>query len=163
MEYRWAVLRCQRRREVLAERSVGARGVKTYLPWISHHDKASAKPLFPGYLFARILAGSDELLCARSAPGVAYVLPRTGQAALLPDEVIETIREQEQAHAPGMQPARFARGDRVVVVSGPFKWAEGLFDRTLTAAGRVRILLDLVHGSAAVQLDELALRQVAQT
>jgi transcription antitermination factor NusG len=71
---------------------------------------------------------------------------------LLPDLYVESIRAHErllESESPGRG---FHRGDRVVVVSGPFKWIEGLFDRSLNASGRVRILLNLVHGSVAVQL-----------
>ncbi len=154
MERRWAVLRSQPWRETLAVRALTARGIESYLPWISSAARrmASARPLFPGYLFARVTSGSDDLLQARSAPGVSYLLPRSAAPALLPDEFIETLRDQERAHASHRSTPAFRRGDRVVVVSGPFKWTEGLFDRGLTGAGRVRILLELVHGSAAVQL-----------
>jgi transcription antitermination factor NusG len=52
-------------------------------------------------------------------------------------------------------------GDPVRVVSGPFKWIEGLFDRSLSASGRVRILLSQVHGCVAVQLGATELELAA--
>ena len=159
MERHWAVLRSQPRRETVAERAVTARGVESYLPWIpGPHQSDAARPLFPGYLFARVMPGSDDLLRVRSAPGVAYLLPRAAAPVLLPDLFIDTIRARERAHASGTHAPAFQPGDRVVVVSGPFKWAEGLFDRSLTPAGRVRILLELVHGSAGVQIGAAQLR-----
>jgi transcription antitermination factor NusG len=98
----------------------------------------------------------------RSAPGVAYLLPRNSPPALLPDLFIESIRSHEQrALASGRRGRAFRRGDRVRVVSGPFKWIEGLFDRSLNASGRVRILLNLVHGSLAVQLGATELELAA--
>jgi transcription antitermination factor NusG len=108
--------------------------------------------LFPGYLFARVSVHSDDLLRIRSAPGVSYVLPRAGPPSLLPDLFIESIRSHEQAvfETRGRD---FKHGERVRVVAGPFKWVEGLFDRSLNASGRVRILLNLVHGSMAVQME----------
>jgi transcription antitermination factor NusG len=103
-------------------------------------------------LFAHIAPDSDDVVRIRSAPGVAYVLPRAGTPALLPDLFIDAIRSRE-LHALGSPcDPGFQRGDRVLVVSGPFKLIEGLFDRSLSASGRVRILLNLVHGSLAVQL-----------
>jgi transcriptional antiterminator NusG len=114
----------------------------------------SAHPLFPGYLFARIVPDSDDLLRIRSAPGVAYLLPRAGAPTLLPEGFIDAIRSHEQQAVDSNGRARdFRRGDPVRVVSGPFKWIEGLFDQSLSASGRVRILLSLVHGSVAVQLE----------
>jgi transcriptional antiterminator RfaH len=152
MEARWAVLRSQVHREAIAARAVSARDVEPYLPWMPRaRGSDPPQPLFPGYLFARIAPDSDDLLRIRSAPGVAYVLPRAGAPALLPDELIDTIRAHERAAQRGRGRV-FHQGDRVLVVSGPFKWVEGLFDRSLSASGRVRILLNLVHGTVAVQI-----------
>ena len=52
---------------------------------------------------------------------------------------------------------RLRAGDRVTVVSGPFRWSEALFDRYLTSSDRVRILLDLVHRQVAVEVDRESL------
>ena len=49
--------------------------------------------------------------------------------------------------------AHLQRGDRVTIQRGPFRWVEAVFDRRLTATGRVRILLDFVHRTVAVDLD----------
>jgi transcriptional antiterminator RfaH len=163
MESRWAVLRSQPRREPVAARAVNARGVESYLPWLpGARPSQTAHPLFPGYLFARIVPESDDLLRIRSAPGVAYLLPRAGAPALLPDGFIDAIRSHEQQARGSNARARvFRRGDPVRVVSGPFKWIEGLFDRSLSASGRVRILLSQVHGSMAVQLGATELELAA--
>jgi transcriptional antiterminator RfaH len=152
MERRWAVLRSQARRETVAARSVNARGIETYVPWMPRlRHTETARPLFPGYLFAHISPETDELLRVRSAPGVSYVLPRAGTPALLPESFVEAIRSHEQAVSVARRRG-FSRGDRVLVTSGPFKWVEGLFDRSLSTSGRVRILLNLVHRTVAVQI-----------
>lgn len=80
------------------------------------------------------------------------MLPRTGPPALLPELFIDSIRSHEKNGLHTRQRA-FQHGERVRVVSGPFRWVEGLFDRSINASGRVRILLSLVHGSAAVQIE----------
>jgi transcription antitermination factor NusG len=159
MERHWAVLRTQPRREPVAARSISARRVESYLPWLpGPRASDSAHPLFPGYLFARVATDSDDLLRIRSAPGVAYVLPRDSTPVLLPDLFIESIQARERALGIDSRTRKFHRGDRVVVVSGPFKWIEGLFDRSLSATGRVRILLNLVHGSVGVQMEAAELK-----
>jgi hypothetical protein len=94
----------------------------------------------------------------RSAPGIAYVLPRAGYPVVLSDSLIAAIRSRE--HECGAAEQSYARGDAVRVRTGPFKWVEGLFDRSLSAPGRVRILLDLVHGTAAVDLHEVDIEPV---
>jgi transcriptional antiterminator RfaH len=151
----WVVLKTKPRGEPLAAQAVHARGVPTYLPWRPAPGRASAaSPLFPGYLFARVTDGTDEILRARCAPGVSYVLPRGAAPARLDDALIDAIRDREQELSRAPHRTRFASGDPVRVVSGPFRWVNGLFDRRLNAAGRVRILLKLVNGSLALHIHE---------
>jgi transcription antitermination factor NusG len=154
MESCWAVLRTQPRCEPLAARAVHARGVESYLPGLPiDRPSRPIAPLFPGYLFAHIAPDSDDLLRIRSAPGVAYVLPRAGPPALLPDLLIEAIRLREMELRGNTAGEAFSRGERVMVMSGPFKSVEGIFDRRLSTAGRVRILLNLAQSNVAVQIE----------
>src|SRR4030088_1083013 len=91
----WIVLRTQPRYEQLAARSVDARGVETSLPLLLPSQAAERSTLlFPGYLFARIAEFSDDVLRIRSAPGVAYPLPRGCPPTFLPDGVVDLIRKR---------------------------------------------------------------------
>jgi transcriptional antiterminator RfaH len=150
----WAVLKTQPRRESLAAQAVNARSVVSYVPKLpSRHGAALWVPLFPGYLFAEIKRGPDQLLRIRAAPGVAYILPRAGQPALLPDAIVQALRARERELSTASAAHAFTHGETVRVKSGPFKWIEGFFDRRLSAAGRVRILLNLVHGCATLDIN----------
>jgi transcription antitermination factor NusG len=111
--------------------------------------------MFPGYAFARVDSHVDDVLRARSAPGITYALPRDAPPTLLPDGFIEALRARASNPSPSLLPGR---GERVTIVAGPFRWVDALFDRRLNAAGRVRVLLQLVHGSMAVDIDEAQLR-----
>jgi transcriptional antiterminator RfaH len=155
MDTFWVVLRTQPRRELVAARSVAARLVEAYVPRLPARRDPERRPLvFPGYVFVRPLPGTDDLLRIRSVPGIAYVLPRGGPPAQLPESVIELLRRRE-AEPP--QPLR--HGERVVVLAEPFRSLEAVFDRHLSAAGRVRVLLELVHRVVAVDLEEAQLRR----
>src|SRR5205814_5512349 len=139
MAWGWVVLKTQPQREVLAAEAVQARGGESFVPYLpARRRDGRAVPLFPGYLFARV-ASAEDLLPIRSAPGVAYVLPRSGTPALVPEAVVDILRERIEGLAQ-VHPM-FQRGDRVVIEEGPFRWMEAVFDRRLSAAGRVRILL----------------------
>jgi transcription antitermination factor NusG len=111
--------------------------------------------MFPGYVLARVDGHVDDVLRARSAPGIAYALPRDASPTLLPDGFVEALRARASNAAESLSPGR---GDRVTIVAGPFRWVDALFDRRLNAAGRVRVLLQVVHGSMAVDIDEAQLR-----
>lgn len=154
MERCWAVLRSQPRREPLAAEAVNARGVETYVPRLPDRGRTrSAAPLFPGYLFAHVAPESDDLLRIRSAPGVSYVLPRAAAPTFLSETLIDAIREREATFSRAAPGEDLHHGDRVKMRSGPFRLIEAIFDRKLSASGRVRILLNLVHGSVAVQTE----------
>jgi transcriptional antiterminator RfaH len=144
-EPEWVVLRTQVRQEPLATQSVAARGVDSYFPLLERGR--SAEPLFPGYLFARVAPGTDDLLRIRSAPGIAYVLPRYAPPVLLPDAFVRALRARAASRTPGFQ-----KGDRVTIRRGPFRWLDAIFDKRLNASGRVRVLLDFVHRSVVVDL-----------
>jgi transcriptional antiterminator RfaH len=154
MAWGWVVLKTQPQREVLAAEAVRARGGESFVPYLpARRRDGRAVPLFPGYLFARV-ASAEDLLPIRSAPGVAYVLPRAaGAPALVPELVVDALRGRTAYPT-------LRHGDHVVIEDGPFRWMEAVFDRQLSAAGRVRILLALVNRTVALQVDEQLLKRV---
>src|SRR5215472_7688932 len=113
MEKCWAVLRAQAHREAFVAQSVSSRGVECYVP-VRPSVRAPATPtiLFPGYVFAQVAPESDDLLRIRSAPGVAYVLPRAGEPTLLPDPLIRAIRAKEQQLRSLHREHQFCNGDQ---------------------------------------------------
>jgi len=156
----WVVLKTQPRHEVVAVNAMDARGVESYVPLVRpSRVSGSTVALFPGYVFARVRETSDDLLRIRSAPGIAYLLPRDCSPAVVPDDVIDIIRHRlaEQQHP--LAALELEHGDRVQIVSGPFRWTDAVFDRRLSAAGRVRILLELAHRSVPVSVDETQLKR----
>jgi transcriptional antiterminator RfaH len=154
----WAVLRTQTHNELMASRAVEARGVEAYIPVLPKQVAERPALLFPGYLFARISAASDDLLRIRAAPGVAYVLPHGGPPTLLSEGVVDLIRRR--LADPSVAAMRALRsGDRVTVINGPFRWMEAVFDRRLNAAGRVLILLELAHRTVQLNIEEASLRK----
>ncbi len=144
-EARWVVVRTQVRQEALATEAVAARGLESYFPMLQRGR--SVEPLFPGYLFAQVALGTDDLLRIRSAPGIAYVLPRYAPPVLLEDDLVRALRARAAARTPGFQ-----KGDHVIIRRGPFRWLNALFDRRLNASGRVRVLVDFVHRSVVLDL-----------
>ena len=141
----WVVLRTQVRQEALATQSVAARGLESYFPLVKRGR--SVEPLFPGYLFAQLASATEDLVRIRSAPGIAYVLPKHAPPVLLPGDLIGALRARAASRTPGFQ-----KGERVTIRRGPFRWLDAVFDRRLNASGRVRVLLDFVHRSVILDL-----------
>jgi transcription antitermination factor NusG len=99
------------------------------------------------------------MLRIRSAPGIAYMLPRGGFPTLMPDIVIDMIRRRLSDLPQGTLAPDFQRGDRVQLVNGPFRWADAVFDQRLSASGRVRVLLELAHRSIQLNVQESQLQR----
>ena len=156
----WYALKTHPRREAQVNTVLSQRGIEVFCPQVPRWQpgrrsaafRAAHELLFPGYLFARLDIGTDRWLQARSAPGVSYFLGPPGAPTVLPDDLVDEIRARADAQcSQGWQP-RFSPGDRVSVEHGPLRGMEAVFDGTLSAAGRVRILLQVVGRLVAVDL-----------
>ncbi|HEY3111780.1 MAG TPA: transcription termination/antitermination NusG family protein [Chloroflexota bacterium] len=154
----WYVLRAKPRRESFAEGLLARAGIEVFVPRVRVRQRArlvSQEPLFPGYFFARLDATLGQVHMASYTPGVLHVVGFGGQATPVPDALVEAIGERLARG--GGAGAEFSCGDRVVITRGPMKDVEAVFDRRLSAAGRVQVLIQVLERvcRAEVGLDQL--------
>jgi len=160
----WYVARTKPGKENHAAAVLTQRGVEVYLP-ILHKRKPRPgrrnwEPLFACYLFAKLEIPSNQWLAARSAPDIMYFLGPGTQPIALPDGFIDALTERlELANRRG-GPPRFQPGDRVVIADGPFQFMEAVFDRSLSASGRSRVLVHILNRLVSVELSEARLKKV---
>ena len=145
----WYVARTKPGKEQQAAAGLAQRQVDVYLPILRKKKPRAGRrdqePLFPGYLFASFDSTSERWLAARSAPNVAYFLGQQGQPSPLPDDFVPDLKaHMELTHQDGGL-ARFSAGQRVIITHGPFEYMEAVFDRRLSASGRSRVLLQILH------------------
>ena len=90
-------------------------------------------------------------------PGLRNIVSFGGRPAPIPDELIDTIRGRVAEMAAAGPEEPFRRGERVRVARGPFEGLDAMFDRRLSAEGRVRVWLDCMHRlmPADMDLDDL--------
>jgi transcription antitermination factor NusG len=155
---RWYVARTKPRREQEAAHMLQDRGVDVYLPKLRHArprpGRSATETLFPSYLFAHLQVPSDQWLAARSAPQVAYFLTQEGVPIPVPTEFVIALEERvEQVNRCGGLP-RFKHGDRVVIRRAELQYLDAIFDRTVTAAGRVRVLVQFLNRQISVDVHE---------
>ena len=154
----WYVARTKPRKELQAAATLTQRGIQVYLPTLCKHKPRAGRrdwePLFPGYLFAGLDVHSDQWLMARSAPDIAYFLGQQGRPTALPEGFItELMSRVELANRKDWSP-RFKPGERVIITHGPFQYLEAIFDRSLSASGRSRVLVQLLHRLVPTELPE---------
>jgi transcription antitermination factor NusG len=71
----------------------------------------------------------------------------------VPDETIESLRIMVSRSSAIQTGTRFRRGDRVMVVSGPFTGIIGTFDR-YRGIERVVVYIEALGQNASVEVDE---------
>jgi transcription antitermination factor NusG len=94
----------------------------------------------------------------RWTPGLRSIVSMGGRPVPVPDEVVQKIRHHLATIAQADPEGPFRQGDGVRITRGPFKGLDAVFDRTLSAKGRVRVFLEWMSRrvSADLDLDDLA-------
>jgi transcriptional antiterminator RfaH len=142
------------------------RGVETYLPltykYSKHRRTKEPSPFFPCYLFARVDPISPEYVSLQWTPGLRSIVRFGEEVARVPDEVITQIKERlaQLEESGDSESDRFKHGDRVRIEAGLLEGLEAVFDRTVSAAGHVRILLDILGRLTACEIESDWLEKV---
>jgi len=157
----WYAIHTHPKQENRAERNLQAWNVETFFPKIKDcrfneftgEPFYFVKPLFPGYLFARF-ALNDLLHKVRFTRGVHSVVCIGNDPALVDDRVIEIIAAQIDETGFVKIGADLEPGAKVLIQAGPFKGLTGIFEREVSAADRIKILLDCVSFQASVEVEK---------
>jgi transcription termination/antitermination protein NusG len=155
----WYAVRTRSRQEKAAATMLEALGVSHFLPLISQERQWSDRkkmvtvPMFPGYLFVRIMATSGLELRVRQVPGVVDFVGNQNGPSAVPEDEIQNVRA---LLSPAVKcfPCPFLKaGDRVRIVSGALAGIEGLFIRC-GARSRVVVSVEIIQRSIAVDVSE---------
>ncbi len=126
--------------------------IETFLPKIKQAvrgKKSSAsriKSLFPSYLFAHIDLKDPSLHhMVRYTRGVRKILGDGDKPVPVPDEMISIIRERIGEEGLIEQGLTMKKGDPVRIRSGAFQDLVGILEKPASAAGRVKVLLQIMH------------------
>lgn len=160
----WYVIHTKPRSEQQVNEYLANKGLQVYLPLIRvkrvNPRARPVVPFFAGYLFVRVDLAEVGISALNWAPGVVRLLEFDGEPAIVPDAVIEHIRQRipqvEREGTLGLGP--FHPGDRVRIAAGPFRDLEAVFDRALSPSGRVQVLIEflgrVVRGEVRLEMLE---------
>jgi transcriptional antiterminator RfaH len=148
----WAVARTLPRRETVAAERLSDAGFATFAP--ETKSGRGEAPLFPGYLFVRIVA---RWRAVDRTVGVIGLIKFGDTPAKCPDREIAKL--QSQLDADGLvrlpdrpaQPGRPIPGAQVRIVHGPFAGFTALYSG-MTARDRERVLIDLLGRQTLLEL-----------
>ena len=140
----WYVLHTKSRFENVVNEGLQKKSLEAFLPKIKVPSRRRDRkliinvPLFPGYLFVKtVLHPQAHLEIVKTAGAVRLVGTKDGPLPVPPD-TIESLKIMVSSGLPVTTGSRFQKGDRVMVVAGPFAGVNGLFVRY---RGRERVVV----------------------
>lgn len=146
----WVVIMTKPKMETEAKVHLERQGFVVYLPiWIdlkrrSDGWKKVQSPMFPGYLFAKIVNKEQSISPIRSTRGVSQLVCFGTEPARASDSLVQEVRRLETVrNADGDQLKPFKPGDEVSIIAGPFK---GISAEVLSSDQQRVILLMQVLG-----------------
>ena len=159
----WACAQHETNRERLATHTLGLRNYETYLPrvrtWRTTATRKTLEvpaPLFPGYLFIRIVEG--RWWDARWSLGVSRIILDGVRPAVVPDAVIDGIKAREVNGLIRLAPPpEFSPGDRLRVVDGALAGCLAVF-KGMKARERIEVLLILLGAPRRVEIAKSIVR-----
>lgn len=169
----WYALHAKPHKERQVEAFLSARGIQVYFPTVPaphRRGRSDSRAFFPRYLFVNTDMDQVGLWTLRYAPGATGVVMFGGVPAQVHDSVIDALKTRLARVDPATSSGRaivdergeiIEPGDRVAVKTGPLAEFQAVFDRRLSAAGRVRVLIHLLRRWTAVELDAETLEKTS--
>ena len=162
---RWYAVCCKPRQEAVAEENLLRQGFHVYLPRIRMRQRRrghwldTVEVLFPRYIFIRIDPLRRSTATIRSTRGAVGLVRFGGQPAVVPDAVMDALKQREDA-ASGLHEDKrplFSAGEAIKLVDGPLAGMEGIFTQK-DGDKRVIVLLELLGkaNKVAVSRDWIA-------
>lgn len=152
MNLSWYVLHSKPNKEDFLFSQLRHRNIEVYYPRLRvdpvNPRARKVKPFFPGYLFVHVDLDDIPLSSLAYIPGANRVISFEHQPAIVPDEVILTIKNNvDQINQnPNLYYNQLKHGDPVIIQGGPFEGYQAIFDMRLEGSERVRLLVKLLRG-----------------
>ncbi len=155
----WYVLHTKSRFENVVRDGLAKKSIEVFLPKVQIRSKRRDRkvmirvPLFPGYLFVKTdLSPDDHIEIVKTVGAVRLIGSNEGPISV-PVESVDSLRIMVQTDQPVTTGSRFKKGDRVVVVSGPFTGVTGTFVR-YRGKGRIVVIIEALGQYAGVDVNE---------
>jgi transcriptional antiterminator NusG len=162
----WYVVQTKPANEDRVKGNLANQDIEHFLPLIGTYEYSNGKlvqrikPLFPNYLFARLALGLHYYK-VKYTRGVSKLLGNGEGPTPISEKVIEVIQDRIGEDNLVKLQDDLKEGDFVQVTSGPLKDMVGIFQKRMSAKGRVKILLSMVGVDVPVQISRWQIKKVA--
>jgi transcription elongation factor/antiterminator RfaH len=159
LEYSWYVLHTKSRFENVVNEGLIKKSIEVFLPKVRVRSKRRDRkvmirvPLFPGYLFVKTdLAPYEHIEIVKTVGAVRLIGNKDGPIPV-PSETVQSLKIMVKGSNTVSTGTRFRKGDRVMVVHGPFAGVVGTFAR-YRGKGRVIVNIEALGQFAGVDVNE---------
>ena len=155
---RWFAVATQPKRECWAITNLKRQGFVTYMPKrrvvVRHarRQKMVIRSFFPDYVFVRLDRERDRWRSINGTYGVRRLVMRGDRPLPAPHDLVETLQAMTDVDGFFMPRQAFERGERVRILSGPFRELIASVDE-MTGEHRVKVLLEMMGGHIPVAVD----------
>jgi transcriptional antiterminator NusG len=163
----WYVLHTKSRFENVVNDGLGKKSIEVFLPKVTVRSKRRDRkvmirvPLFPGYLFVKTdLAPQSHLEIVKTVGAVRLIGSKQGPVPV-PAETIDSLKIMVSGDHHITTGHRLQKGDKVLVLRGPFAGVTGTFTR-YGGKGRVIVNIEALGQYAGVEVSEEDIEIVPQ-
>jgi transcriptional antiterminator NusG len=153
----WYAVQTRSRHERIVYQHLLMRGCSLYLPTVtethvwSDRRKKVEVPLFPGYVFVRIIAHNEWRVKVLRTPGVVRFVGCTAEGTPIPEDQLASVRTIVERNMPWASHPFLKVGQRVRVRGGALDGVEGIFLRR-NSDDVLIISVDVIQRSMAVSI-----------
>jgi transcriptional antiterminator NusG len=159
LKQEWYVIHTRSRFENVVCDGLLKKSFEVFLPKVQIPSKRRDRklmiwvPVFPGYLFVKTdMSVHEHLNIVKTIGTVRLVGTKSGPVSV-PDETIASLKIIVNSDSPIITGKHMIKGDRVMVVKGPFTGVIGTFSN-YRGKGRVVINVDALGQTAGVEVHE---------
>lgn len=159
LSYSWYVLHTKSRFENVVNEGLLKKSIEVFLPKVQVMSKRRDRkamirvPLFPGYLFVKSDLNPYEHIEIVKTVGAVRLIGNKEGPIPVPSETIKSLEIMVKGNNEVTTGTRFKKGDRVMVVQGPFSGVTGTFVR-YRGKGRVVVNIEALGQHAGVDVSE---------
>jgi len=146
LTHAWYALHTKSRFENVVNEGLEKKSLEVFLPKIQVKSKRRDRkrlirvPLFPGYLFVKTTLNPTEHVEILKTIGAVRLVGNKEGPVSIPDDTLESLKIMVATDNPVTTGGRFKKGDRVMVVEGPFAGVIGTFVRY---RGKERVIVNI--------------------
>ena len=158
LTHAWYALHTKSRFENVVNEGLAKKTLEVFLPKITvksrrrDRNKMIRVPLFPGYVFVKTDLNPHEHIEILKTTGAVRLIGSARGPVPIADATLDSLKIIVSTEGEVITGTRFKKGDRVMVIRGPFAGVTGVFS-SYRGDGRVIVNIEALGQFAAVNVN----------